>query len=131
MKTKNVLLIDDNDMDNYISKYIVTASKIAEKINIFTSPIEALAYLATLKSNCEKFPDFIFLDIRMPDMDGFGFLDEYSKFPEDIIMKSSVFMLTSSDHASDVNRALNYPVVKKFLVKPLTKDILNELIQSD
>jgi len=128
MKKKNFLLIDDNEMDNYISNYMISASKMAEKINVFTSPIEALEYLAILQSNHEEFPDFIFLDIRMPEMDGFGFLEEYSKFPEDIIKKSSIFMLTSSDHANDIKRALKYYFVRKYLVKPLTRDILNELI---
>jgi CheY-like chemotaxis protein len=128
IKMKNIVLIDDNEMDNYISEYIIKASNIAEKINVFDSPIEALEYLAMLQSNQEKFPDAIFLDINMPDMDGFGFLDEYSKFPEGIINKTSVFMLTSSNDSNDISRALKYLVVKKYFVKPLTKDILNQLI---
>jgi CheY-like chemotaxis protein len=59
----------------------------------------------------------------MPEMDGFGFLDEYSKFPEDI-NGTSIFMLTSSDDPNDIERALKYPC-EKYFVKPLTKDILS------
>jgi hypothetical protein len=55
---------------------ILRASNIVEKINVFNSPIEALEYLAMVQSNQEKFPDAIFLT-SIPDMDGFGFLDEY------------------------------------------------------
>jgi response regulator of citrate/malate metabolism len=63
----------------------------------------------------------------MYEMDGFGFLDEYSKF-QDIVNGTSIFMLTSSNDPNDIERALKYPVVKKYFVKPLTKDILNQLI---
>jgi DNA-binding NarL/FixJ family response regulator len=128
MKIKNILLIDDSEMDNYISEYIIVQSKIAEKISVFNSPIEALEYLGDLQSNQQEFPGAIFLDINMPDMDGFGFLDEYSKFSEDIIMRTSIFMLTSSDNPNDIKRALKYPVVKKYFSKSLSKDILNQLI---
>jgi CheY-like chemotaxis protein len=128
MKIKNILLIDDSEMDNYISEYIIVQSNIAEKISVFNSPIEALEYLGTLQSNQEEFPEAIFLDINMPDMDGFGFLDEYSKFSEDIIMRTSIFMLTSSDDPNDIKRALKYEVVKKYFTKPLSIDILNQLI---
>jgi CheY-like chemotaxis protein len=128
IKMKNILLIDDNEMDNHISEYIIKASNIVEKINVFNSPIEALEYLVILQTNQEKFPDAIFLDINMSEMDGFGFLDEYSKFPEGIINGTSIFMLTSSDDPNDIERALKYPVVKKYFVKPLTKDILYQLI---
>jgi response regulator of citrate/malate metabolism len=128
MKIKNILLIDDSEMDNYISEFIITKSNRVEKINIFNSPIEALEYIGMLQSNHEKFPDVIFLDINMPDMDGFGFLDEFSKFSENLIKETSVFMLTSSSNPNDIKRALKYPVVKKYFIKPFSKDILNEII---
>jgi CheY-like chemotaxis protein len=127
MKMKNILLIDDSTMDNYISEFIIKEAKIAEKINVFTSPIEALVYLRTMQSKQEEFPDAIFLDINMPEMNGFGFLDEFSKFPEEIIKRTSIFMLTSSDDPNDIERALKYSAVKKYFVKPLSNAILNEV----
>tara|TARA_R110002094_G_scaffold5312_2_gene14112 strand:- start:135 stop:542 length:408 start_codon:yes stop_codon:yes gene_type:complete len=127
MKMKNILLIDDSTMDNYISEFIIKEAKIAEKINVFTSPIEALVYLRTMQSKQEEFSDAIFLDINMPEMNGFGFLDEFSKFPEEIIKRTSIFMLTSSDDPNDIERALKYSAVKKYFVKPLSNAILNEV----
>tara|TARA_R110002124_G_scaffold287038_1_gene470008 strand:+ start:3023 stop:3424 length:402 start_codon:yes stop_codon:yes gene_type:complete len=124
---KNILLIDDSTMDNYISEFIIKEAKIAEKINVFTSPIEALVYLRTMQSKQEEFSDAIFLDINMPEMNGFGFLDEFSKFPEEIIKRTSIFMLTSSDDPNDIERALKYSAVKKYFVKPLSNAILNEV----
>jgi CheY-like chemotaxis protein len=54
----------------------------------------------------------------MPDMDGFGFLDEFSKFHEDIVTRTSIYMLTSSNDPNEIERALKYPVKKKYFVKP-------------
>jgi len=127
MKIENILLIDDSEMDNYISEYIIAESNIAENINVFNSPIEALEYLEILQNTGEKFPEAIFLDINMPEMSGFSFLDEFSKFSAAIVARTSVFMLTSSNDARDISRALKYPVVKRYFVKPLTNDILHEL----
>jgi len=127
MNFKHVLLIDDNDLDNYINKHRITKSKKAERITIKNSAIKAIEFLDELNQTKEEFADIIFLDINMPGMDGFGFLDELIKFPEEVIAKTSVFMLTSSDDPKDINRATQYSVVKKYLIKPLTDDVLNEL----
>lgn len=127
MKKKHVLLIDDNEIDNYVSKHVVSHSKMAEKISVKGSAIEALEYLEKVKGNADEFPDFIFLDIRMPQMDGFGFLDEFIKFPEVIHNQCSLAILTSSSDQGDINRAMQYPVVKKYLTKPLSIEKLESL----
>jgi response regulator of citrate/malate metabolism len=62
---------------------------------------------------------------NMPDMDGFGFLDEFLNFM--ISLRELIYMLTSSNDPNEIERALKYPVVKKYFVKPLSKDILNQL----
>ncbi|WAC13186.1 response regulator [Dyadobacter pollutisoli] len=127
MDLKHVLLIDDNDIDIYISKHIVNSSKMAEKITVKNSAVEALEYLSTLMENSEAFPDTIFLDISMPVMDGFGFLDQYSKFPEYMTEKPHIFMLTSSSDADDIERVSKIKFVKKYLTKPLSLTMLKSL----
>ena len=127
MELKHVLLIDDNEIDTFISKHIVNSSKMAEKITVKNSAVDALEYLSTLIENSEEFPNTIFLDISMPVMDGFGFLDQYSKFPEYIIEKSRIFMLTSSSDANDIERVSKIPFVKKYLNKPLSLTTLKGL----
>jgi CheY-like chemotaxis protein len=77
--------------------------------------------------NTGIFPDLIFLDIKMPIMDGFGFLEEFSKLPEIKNNKCSIIMLTSSSDQDDVDRALQHQVVKKFLTKPLKIEMLENL----
>ncbi len=127
MELKHVLFIDDNEVDNYISQYVINSSNMAEKITVMNSAIEALEYLSTLAGISVDFPDTIFLDIRMPAMDGYEFLVEYAKFPKDSINKPVIFMLTSSSDPKDINRASKIPFVKKYINKPLTFETLQNL----
>lgn len=127
MELKHVLLIDDNEIDTFISKHVVKNSKMAEKITVKNSAVEALEYLSTLIENSEEFPDTIFLDISMPVIDGFGFLDRYSKFPEHMTQKPHIFMLTSSSDAEDIERISKISFVKKYLNKPLNLAMLKNL----
>jgi CheY-like chemotaxis protein len=127
MKVKHVLLIDDNEIDNYISELIISDCQFADKISKSNSAVEALEYLETVKGNAEEFPDLIFLDIRMPVMDFFGFLEEFKKFPEASLQQCNVIMLSSSNDPNDIEKALQYPVVKKFLTKPLEPEKLEKL----
>jgi CheY-like chemotaxis protein len=123
-KKKQVLLIDDNDIDNYITNHIIARSQIAEKITIKKSAIEALEYLESIKENIEEFPEIIFLDIKMPMMDGFEFLDELIKFPIVANKHCEVLMLSSSNDQNDIDRAFEYSIVKKYFTKPLKMEML-------
>jgi len=127
MKVKHVLLIDDNDIDNYINNHIVKKSKISDKISIKNSAIKALEYLESIKDNVEEFPDLIFLDIGMPIMNGFDFLEELVKFPIVVNNQCSVVMLTSSNDKNDIERAKQFFVVKEYLIKPLKLDLLGTI----
>ena len=124
---KHILLIDDNGIDNYVTNYIISRSQMAEKITMKNSAIAALKYIKAIEKEGEEFPELIFLDIKMPMMDGFEFLDELIKFPKVINNQCSVIMLTSSSDQNDIERALEYSVVKKFLIKPLKKEMLENL----
>lgn len=124
---KHILLIDDNEIDSYIAQHVITKSKIAEKLSVQNSAIEALEFLELLKNNLEEFPDMVFLDIQMPKMNGFGFLEAFKKYPEHIHNQCKVVMLTSSNDKEDIKRSFQYPFVKKFITKPLKLTNLQEL----
>jgi response regulator of citrate/malate metabolism len=126
MKFKEILLIDDNDIDNFINKRVVAIEKVAEIITIKNSPIDALHYLRTKE---EKFPELIFLDIKMPVMDGFGFLEEFSKFAIDKIENCAIVMLSSSYNSVDIKASERHTYVIKFLIKPLNNTKLREVMK--
>lgn len=128
MKKKHALLIDDNDVDNYVTNHIVMKSQMVEKITIKKSAIVALEYLESLEGKEEEFPDIFFLDVRMPVMDGFEFLEKLVKFSPIMSNRSCyVIMLSSSNDQNDIDRALQYSFVKKYLTKPLKIEMLQDL----
>lgn len=121
---KHVLLIDDNEIDNYINKIIITKSNIADLITVKDSGIDALGFLRNLAATDQPFPELIFLDVQMPEMDGFEFLDQFNQFPEDLKAKTSINMLTSSNNSDDIKKAVDFPFVKNFFNKPMTTEMI-------
>ncbi len=89
------------------------------------NPKDALTFLSTASE--EKLPEIIFLDINMPDMDGFAFLEEFEKLPDNVHKKSKIVMLSSSDSFKDLNRANKNKYVRRFLNKPLTQNMLQAI----
>lgn len=126
MAIKKILLIDDNDIDNYINKKVIAKEYVATEIIVKNSPIDALHYLSTKEGD---FPELILLDIKMPEMDGFEFLEEFSKFHTDKKEKCSIIMLTSSHNGGDIEAAKNNPYVIEFLTKPLNNTKLSKVLK--
>ncbi len=124
---KKIMVIDDNEIDRYIAQMNVEGEEFATEIILKESAKSGLEYLLSLENNPEDLPEIIFLDIRMPDIDGFGFLDEYNKLPEVIRKKSIIMMLSSSLSPDDHERANGNEYVNRFLTKPLDKKKLDEI----
>ena len=122
-----VMLVDDNELDNFINKKLVESDTFAAATTIHTSAESALGYLKNNASDDAQIPDLIFLDIMMPEMDGFGFLDAFDKLPESVKSKCRIVMLSTSDSFKDLNRANQNKYVKRFLNKPLNAQILAAL----
>jgi len=121
------MLIDDNELDNFINKKLIEADSFSGATTIHISAQSALDYLKKNAGDAGQVPDLIFLDIMMPEMDGFGFLDEFDKLNDAVKAKSKIVMLSTSDSFKDLNRANQNKYVKRFLNKPLNAQILAAL----
>jgi CheY-like chemotaxis protein len=122
VKYSNVMLVDDNPMDNMVNGQLITNSGFAKKTEAFETGKEMLDFLKS--ADAEELPEVIFLDIIMPGMDGFQFLEEFEKLDEGIRKRCKVILLSSSDSFKDLNRANKNKLVRKFLNKPLTTEML-------
>lgn len=124
-KVKSVLLLDDNYATNYLHKKFLEKSDCTESILEFRSGIDALNYL---KQPDVLIPDFLFIDINMPVMDAWEFLDYYTELDEKC-KTSVVILLSTSLSPSDKEKASVSPIIKQVVLKPLKPDIIEELIQ--
>jgi CheY-like chemotaxis protein len=129
-KYKTIMLIDDNEIDNLINQKMIEAASIAENIYMHTGAKSALEFLRNMEYlpiADSVLPEVIFLDIDMPLMDGFQFLDEFEKFGSSVKKKCKIVMLTSSINPQDFNRSKKYLNVKLFLNKPLSHESIIKL----
>ena len=124
-----VMLVDDNDTDNFISKRIIEITKFSDNVIVKNSGKSALDYLVENKESPDAIPDIIFLDINMPIVDGFVFLYEYEKFSNSVKDKCRVIILSSSDNKRDIDKIVNNDFVIKFVTKPLTEKTLEEIME--
>jgi CheY-like chemotaxis protein len=128
-----ILLIDDNPADNYYHDFIIKETGMCNIIKVALNGIEALSYLKKSSeiSQPELFPapDILFLDINMPRMNGFEFLKEYEKLDNKLKSFIQVIVLTSSPNPDDQKKALAFTDVKEFHVKPLSIELLEEIIE--
>ncbi len=124
---KHVLLVDDNEIDNFINERIISSSGFCDQIIVRNSAEGALNYLREISGDENKIPDIIFLDLNMPVKDGFGFLADFDGLGDSIKGKSRVVVLSSSISPEDINKASANPYVFKYLNKPLTDKYLEAI----
>ena len=124
-----VLLIDDDKVTNFYNKRVVSKINNFKEINTATNGQKALDYINNSKNGLCKKPDLIFLDINMPAMNGWEFIEEFKKIDTTFTSSIKIVMLTTSNSPEDYERSLTLDSVDDFINKPLSIDLLSNLIE--
>ncbi len=129
-KLKEVLLVDDSEGTNDLNTLLLTEMEVTEKISTALNGRLALDYLTT-KNSEGNFPNpsLILLDINMPVMDGYQFLDAYNELDEQMKADQIIVMLTTSINEIDIKKAKGYEYVKGYYFKPLDEDKMNHILE--
>lgn len=119
LNTPLVMLVDDNDIDLFLNKKFLRVAGITDNTISFNSALEALNYLKHNANFPEKIPSIILLDIQMPIINGFQFLELFEEVPQHVREATSIYMLSSTTDPVDIERAQDSHNVVNILCKPL------------
>lgn len=119
-----IMIVDDSRMDTLLIKQVLKQVNQNDSILSFECPLHALAYIENCieRKELANLPDLIFLDINMPYVSGFQFLDSLSELEHQL--NSKVVMVTSSDDIVDIERSVEYRNIIGYLIKPVRKEDL-------
>lgn len=126
-KNLQYIVVDDDTTNNMICELNIRRFNKEADVELFVSPEEALDYIRlTSESNVEDYQAILFLDINMPTMTGWDFLDIFSGFSEKVRKRFTIYILTSAIQSFEQEQK-KYPFVVGFLSKPLTKTVLEKI----
>lgn len=126
-----VLLVDDDQVYLFAATKTIEATGIAGTVEVCTNGLDAIDYLTRIIDSGSKLPDVIFIDINMPIMDGWEFLEEYKALSGRINTSTiKIYILSSSVDKNDIMRSKEYEYVVDYVVKPVYKEKFSEILQA-
>lgn len=128
-KIANLWIIDDDPMASFYIKRLAELGELADIITIYDKAKGAVEYLIQHKDSEEHLPNVILLDIYMPELDGWGFLQQFATIKKELAKPIGIYIISSSGHLKDINRAKSIPEVKAYIQKPVTKEKLREIVK--
>ena len=126
MVGNHVWVVDDDAIYTFTVRKLLENNELAHTVDVFTNGQKALDKLAEINFKTERYPDIILLDINMPIIDGWQFMNEFIKFVDKNAM--TIYMVSSSIDPRDRDLALQYEEIKDFIVKPVTIESLKKLM---
>jgi len=124
---ENILLVDDDDVNNFLSQEIISHYRPNAAIEAKTTVRDALEYLEECNSKPACMPDIILVDINMPWMDGWDFIEGFERLEMKNKEKIRLYIYTSSVYYKDIDKGKSYNSVTNIFSKPLTEDMLKEI----
>lgn len=126
----NILIIDDDEINNFIVTKLIAKIPTPSKVSTCLNGEQGIEFIKSKLGQEDQIPDIIFLDINMPIMNGWEFLEEYEKIKTSIKKKVVINMLSSSVYNDDITKSQSFCTVNQFMSKPLTVDKIQELYSS-
>ncbi|MEJ7778711.1 MAG: response regulator [Daejeonella sp.] len=124
-----VFIIDDDPIHQRIAQIMISKHALFDEYQTYTEGQVALAFLKENVKNLEALPDVILLDLNMPVVDGWDFLEAFEKFQQDLIKSIRIFIVTSSVDEKDKLRSQTFHSVKGFISKPLSPEIIRGTVE--
>lgn len=128
LEEKILCVVDDDEIYQFIIKRIIEKKKLPCKILVFNDGRELYNYLVENKSSAEKLPGALLLDINMPEMDGWEFIEQYRKIEDSLSKRGHIYVVTSSVNSKDEEKARAYSEIKDFIEKPFDVDHLVRIV---
>jgi len=126
-KFDTVMVIDDNNIDLYVTARTMTKNNFCNNLLQYSSAAAAIKYLKSNVENATAWPQVILVDIYMPVMSGFEFMEAFDKLPEILKKNTLVYIVSSTIDEHDIARALNDENVIDFQEKPLSSEFLEKI----
>lgn len=126
---KTLTIVDDDDIFVFLTTKIIEQTNLVDLIKVFGNGLDAINFLKENKNNVDALPDIILLDLSMPIMNGWQFLEKYNKLNPTIGKKITIYICSSSISPDDITRAKTISEVSDYIIKPITKDKLIDLIK--
>jgi two-component system chemotaxis response regulator CheY len=128
MKFNDVFVVDDDKIFHFLIKKLLSSNNIDVSPNFFENGLQAIEGIKSKINNGENPPDLILLDINMPVLDGWQFLEEYKLLKEKIQKDIAIYIISSSDDTSDKDKAKLFKTeIKDYFLKPMTSDSLKQI----
>lgn len=131
MSLNKLILIEDDDVIVYLTQKLIKESKAIELMNVFKNGRKALDYFIENAKNEDLLPDFIFLDLSMPILDGWQFLEEFALIKDSMAKNIQIYITTSSISPKDLMKAKNYNFICDFVIKPISLENFKRIVNSD
>lgn len=129
-KINTLCLVDDDSIFQFLTENAIKETNLVNQIKIFSNGLEAINFLKSEAENPDRLPEIILLDLSMPVMDGWEFLEEYLLLQPRLGKKIVIYVISSSIAPVDVQKAKSISAVTDYVIKPVTKDKFIELIKN-
>ncbi len=127
-KVEAISIIDDDKIYRFTTEKYINMLRLADRVLTYSDGEEAMSYLRQNLDTPSEIPDIILLDVNMPIMDGWDFLEEFAELSAKLPKKVTIYMVSSSIDDRDQQRARQIEQISDYVVKPITEEQLVELV---